>query len=161
MIKRLVAVALFLAAHSAPVLAATWTDRTIEPHGARISYPDSVFSEVETSNHRLSSFASDDGVAQFVVGSWFNDSEDAPPEFKRMLTGDDKRFDDATYAPKGRNWFVLSGYRGDDIYYQKIMFSCDRRLVNIYAILYPVADRERYDPIVERMENGFRPGSNC
>ena len=27
-----------------------------------------------------------------------------------------------TYRPRGRSWFVLSGYRGDTIYYEKVMF---------------------------------------
>ena len=63
-----------------------------------------------------------------------------------------------TYHPRGRSWFVLSGYRGDQIYYEKVMFSCQQDIVNVIAITYPVAERKLYDPIVERMEDHFRPG---
>ena len=53
---------------------------------------------------------------------------------------------------------MLSGYRGNSIYYEKVMFSCGGSLVNIFAITYPVEQRDVYDPIGERMENIFRPG---
>jgi hypothetical protein len=65
-----------------------------------------------------------------------------------------------TYRPRGRSWFVLSGYRGNDIYYEKVMFSCGGKVVNVMAISYP-GDRGRYDPVVERMEDTFRPGRAC
>jgi hypothetical protein len=38
------------------------------------------------------------------------------------------------------------------------MFSCGADIVNVIAITYPVAERKLYDPIVERMEDHFRPG---
>jgi hypothetical protein len=42
--------------------------------------------------------------------------------------------------------------------YEKAMFSCGGRLINSFAVLYPVAERRFYDPIVEGMEDSFRPG---
>jgi hypothetical protein len=56
---------------------------------------------------------------------------------------------------------VLSGYRGDSIYYEKVMFSCGGSLVNVFAITYRVDQRNIYDPILERMEDTFRPGRRC
>lgn len=70
-------------------------------------------------------------------------------------------YDELTYRPRGRSWFVLSGYRGDTIYYEKVMFSCRGRVVNVFAITYPVNERDIYDPVVERMENVFKPGRAC
>jgi len=40
-----------------------------------------------------------------------------------MLTHADG-YEDITYQTRGRSWFVLSGYRGDQIYYDKAIFSC-------------------------------------
>ena len=57
-----------------------------------------------------------------------------------------------TYVPRGRSWFVISGYRGDDIYYEKVMFSCAGSVVNVFAITYPQGLRHEYDRVVERME---------
>ena len=70
-------------------------------------------------------------------------------------------YEDVTYEPRGRSWFVVSGYRGDQIYYEKVIFSCGGRIVNILAIAYPEARRELFDPIVERMEDHFKGGRRC
>jgi hypothetical protein len=53
---------------------------------------------------------------------------------------------------------VLSGHRGDQIYYEKTIFSCSGRVVNVFAIAYPEAERQRFDSVVERMENSFKSG---
>jgi hypothetical protein len=56
---------------------------------------------------------------------------------------------------------VLSGHRGDQIYYEKAIFSCSGQVVNVLAISYPEAQRDRFDPIVERMEDHFKSGTGC
>jgi len=84
-----------------------------------------------------------------------------PDSFKRWLTANAEDYEDLTYRPRGRSWFVLSGYRGDQIYYEKVMFSCGGRVVNILAVAYPVASRRIFDPVVERMEDRFRPSRQC
>ena len=66
-------------------------------------------------------------------------------------------YEEITYQPRGRSWFVLSGYRGDQIYYEKVMFSCGGRVVNILAIAYPTSERGQFDPMLERMEDTFKP----
>ena len=70
-------------------------------------------------------------------------------------------YEEITYQPRGRSWFVLSGYRGDQIYYEKVMFSCGARVVNILAIAYPTSERHQFDPVVERMEDTFKPSDEC
>ena len=56
---------------------------------------------------------------------------------------------------------MLSGYRGDNIYYEKVMFSCGGNVVNVFAMAYPAAERAHYDPMVEGIEDQFRPGKGC
>jgi hypothetical protein len=70
-------------------------------------------------------------------------------------------YEDVTYRPRGRSWFVLSGYRDNDIYYEKVMFTCGGQVVNVMAITYPSEQRELYDSVVERMEDNFRPAHSC
>jgi hypothetical protein len=41
------------------------------------------------------------------------------------------------------------------------MFSCGGHVVNILAIAYPTAERALFDPIVERMEDTFKPSREC
>jgi hypothetical protein len=33
--------------------------------------------------------------------------------------------------------------------------------VNVLAISYPEAQRDRFDPVVERMEDHFKSGTGC
>jgi hypothetical protein len=41
------------------------------------------------------------------------------------------------------------------------MFSCGGQVVNVMAITYPTEQRGLYDPVVERMEDAFKPGRPC
>jgi hypothetical protein len=59
--------------------------------------------------------------AKFMVGAWNNREGRTPDQFKRWLMTNIGGYDEVTYRPRGRSWFVLSGYRGDDIYYEKVV----------------------------------------
>jgi hypothetical protein len=96
-----------------------------------------------------------------MVGAWSNREGRTPDQFKRWLMANAGGYDELTYRPRGRSWFVLSGYRGDDIYYEKVMFSCGGQVVNVMAITYPSGERDLYDPVVERMEDTFQPARSC
>ena len=63
------------------------------------------------------------------------------------------------YRPRGNIWFVLSGDGDGKIFYEKVVFSCGGRLINSFALIYPAADRRKFDPIVERVEDTFRAGA--
>jgi hypothetical protein len=43
------------------------------------------------------------------------------------------------------SWIVLSGYRGDQTYYEERIFSCSGRVANVLAIARSEAVRERLD----------------
>ena len=142
--------------------AARWALQSDPELGFRYSYPAEVFSPLRGDGKRyFHYFASPSSEAKFLVGAWNNARGQSPEALKRWLVENVGGYDETTYRPKGRSWFVLSGYRGDSIYYEKVMFSCSGGFVNVLAITYPVSQRDKYDPIVERMEDTFRPGSRC
>ncbi len=68
------------------------------------------------------------------------------------------------YSPQQSHWFVLSGTRGNDMFYERITFSCDGALHG-WQLTYPVAERAFYDRVVEEMHRGYRhsngPGARC
>ncbi len=66
---------------------------------------------------------------------------------------------DTDYAPVGRSWSVLSGTLGDKMIYEKAMFTCGGAVISSFALVYPIAEREFYDSIVEDIEDSFRPGA--
>ena len=78
-----------------------------------------------------------------------------------------ERIRQITYSRAGASWFVVSGYyrrassEDDDlIFYAKFMLSRDRRAVSVFEASYPVRDKKRYDPLIERMEDTLtRPTS--
>ncbi|HPR90415.1 MAG TPA: hypothetical protein PLD93_03160, partial [Synergistaceae bacterium] len=65
-------------------------------------------------------------------------------------------FDTVTYRAKGKNWFVLSGYRGSDIVYLKLWVGPDA--VNGLEMAYPSALKKEYDAVVTNIVRSFRPG---
>ena len=63
----------------------------------------------------------------------------------------------------GQSWFVLSGARGDSIYYQKVLFACGGRIINAFALTYPEQQKREFDFVVTTIEKNFRPtaGPDC
>jgi hypothetical protein len=51
---------------------------------------------------------------------------------------------------------VLSGFRGDRIFYEKYFFRGEN--VHAFGIEFPAERKPFYAPIIERMENSFRAG---
>jgi hypothetical protein len=142
--------------------AGQWRSERESELGFAFSYPPELFQELpgdgKPSFHYFASTSSD---AKFLVGGWNNQAQQSPQHFKQWLIANAGGYDEVTYRPRGRSWFVLSGYRGGQIYYEKVMFSCGGQIVNVFAISYPVFERDIFDAVVERMEDTFRPGRRC
>jgi hypothetical protein len=163
MTKLAVIVLLYLAAMSS-VSAATrpWAYERDPGLGFDFSYPRDLFQRTEGDRKpSFHYFVSRDAEAKLMVGAWNNEAGQTPSEFKQWLLANTGGYDAMTYVPRGRTWFVVSGYRGGDIYYEKVMFSCGGSVVNVLAITYPKGLRRHYDPVVEQMEDSFRPGNHC
>jgi hypothetical protein len=62
-----------------------------------------------------------------------------------------------TYRARGERWLVVSGYRGENIYYDKYFLSAG--LIHAFGFEYPIASRQIYDPVVEVIEDTFRAGN--
>jgi hypothetical protein len=63
---------------------------------------------------------------------------------------------------------VLSGTLGDHEFYERVSFTCGGRLINSWAMVYPVApaaENRVYDRIVEAIARTYTPGAgrsgNC
>ena len=139
-----------------------WSHEQDRDLGFRFAYPRGLFTQIEGDGKpAFHYFVSPNSDAKLMVGAWNNHEGRSPDQFKRWLMANAGGYDELTYRPRGRSWFVLSGYRGDDIYYEKVMFSCGGQVVNVMAVTYPGKERNIYDQVVERMEDSFRPGPSC
>ena len=77
-------------------------------------------------------------------------------EYRRSLVAG--RYADAKldYAPQRSDWFVLSGTVGEEMFYERITFSCDGRSIHGWLMVYPRAERVFYDAIVEEIHRSYR-----
>ena len=154
----LVTVGLFLASEGQ---ASRWSTQQDDKYGFSYSYPVELFAEVEGERPSFRYFQSSESEAKFMVGAWDSERGETPSHFKQWMLTNADGYEDITYQPRGRTWFVLSGHRDDQIYYEKVIFSCGGRVVNVLAISYPEADRDMFDQVVERMEDSFKGGRRC
>ena len=53
-----------------------------------------------------------------------------------------------TYKKEGSNWIIVSGIKGQKIFYRKSILSCRDTIWNDVSIEYPAAEKEKYDPLV-------------
>jgi hypothetical protein len=147
---------------SASAATPPWAKERDPGLGFSFTYPRDLFQRNEVDGKpSFHYFVSRDSEAKLMLGAWNNESGQTPIEFKRWLLANTGGYDEMTYVPRGRTWFVISGYRGDDIYYEKVIFSCAGGVVNVLAISYPKDRRGLYDPVVEQMEDSFRPSPRC
>ena len=106
-------------------------------------------------------FASRDESAKLLVGAFRNAEKHTAASYQDFVARRSYGGFPVTYAPRGRTWFVLSGEHDGKIFYEKVMFSCQGGVITSFAMTYPSALRRAYDPVVERIENSFRPGPGC
>jgi len=68
---------------------------------------------------------------------------------------------DLDYARRGQTWFVLAGENDQNVFYEKVIFSCSGRIISSFALIYPIARKVVFDRVVEGIEKTFRPAQNC
>jgi hypothetical protein len=151
---------LITAAHARePDKAGDWTDYRNPRFGFSLSYPATLFVVERTSeagDGRV--FASRAGDARLLVGALPNRDGYSAKSYQDYIARTsyaDFRID---YRRLGDTWFALSGEGNGKIFYEKVMFTCSNKLINSFAIIYPAERRALFDPVVERIENTFKPG---
>ena len=95
------------------------------------------------------------GTATLQIVSFHNTLGETPDLLKRDLFAGDG-YEDVTYSPSGESWFVLSGFRGDNIFYEKYLFNDD--VVSVFGIEFPTDQKPYYAPMIERIEDSFEAG---
>jgi hypothetical protein len=132
--------------------------------GFTLRYPADVFTsgknEVENDDRLLTSR---DGRALLRIFAMPNRATNTISLYRRSLIAE--RYADATfdYTPQRDNWFVLSGRVGEEMFYERITFSCDRRSIHGWLLVYPLAERPFFDAIVEEIHRSYRydPGPHA
>ncbi len=129
-------------------------------HGFSLSYPAGAFSELPPpANADGRVFVSRDGNARLLAGALPNEGGMGLREYRALVLQQSYPGARLDYAPMHDNWFVLSGTRDGVMFYERVTFTCGGRLINSWAMLYPIADRSLYDRIVEHVARTYRPGT--
>jgi hypothetical protein len=138
----------------------SWANYKNPRFGYALSYPSSVFKpQPPSENGDGQTFLTDDGRAKIVVYATVNDERFSPQDYRKTILSEFGGYDQMDYSPSGKTWFVLSGFRGDNIYYQKVMFSCGGRVINALSVTFPRVEKKFYEGLIEVMEDRFKPGS--
>lgn len=137
-----------------------WETVQSERHGFMIAYPGSVFtqrSDVPADDGLV--LVSRDGGARLVIGTFVNDTAATLSEYREQLLSENYNGADLDYAPVKKRSFIISGTRGDMHFYERVSFTCGGRLINSWALLYPVSERHIYDRIIEAIAPTYSPGA--
>ncbi|WP_181702556.1 hypothetical protein [Chthonobacter albigriseus] len=155
---RRIILALALISVALPASAAEWRTYVNDRFGTRIDIPEDVFQPREQSdNGDGQSFVSADGRASIRVFAGHNaDGLGIDELYSTAL--DDVDGTRITYRKKGRSWFVLSGFKGDEVYYVKLLMAPDGSVAHTLEIIYPAADKPIYDPLTARVANSLSDG---
>ena len=121
--------------------------------GFRVKYPGNFTPMPKPANNDGREFKSKDGGFNlFVYGSNYIEGFESQSEYEFAIDN----FNEITYDRKGKNWFVLSGYKGNKIIYQKTFYG--RGCSNTIFMEYPKKDKSKYDDIVTAIVRSFKPG---
>jgi curved DNA-binding protein CbpA len=133
----------------------TWVAWRNARFGFTLAYPSDIFVADPEQATDGAAFRSRDGRARYMVSAGMNRNGATLAAHRRsLMEGPYKRaaFD---YTPRRAYWFVLSGVLGEEIFYERVTFSCDRRMVHAWKLVYPLAERALYDRIVEEVHRRY------
>ena len=155
--RALLAVAV-VALPASAVAQENWATYRNPRFGTTIDYPARFRPGRPPENNDGLSFAAADGATLRVWGSLNVMGHDVAglEAFLRENLDAGERI---TYRAAGGNWLVLSGTRGERIFYTRYAFSRRNEIVNAFEISYPRALAANYDPIVARLAKSLRSGT--
>ena len=151
---------LFLLMLVAPMVSAAETFQTyVNPRfNYSIDYPPKLLlPKGEAPNGDGQIFASADLQAQMIINGTHNVLEQSIQDLFKKESQDassQQITKKVTYKRQKDNWFVVSGYIGPKIFYQKTFLSND--MFKTFYIEYPVSQRSIYDPILSRLGSSFK-----
>jgi hypothetical protein len=147
-------------AQGGPVDSQEWATYRNERYGFFLRYPTNVLQPERTSYAGDGQvFVSRDGNARLLVGALPNHDRQSPAAYQQQIARDSYADYQVTYRKVSSSWFALSGEGNGKTFYEKVIFSCNGRLINSFALIYPSAQSGLFDRIVEGIEKSFRPGT--
>ncbi|HWK01250.1 MAG TPA: hypothetical protein VNR41_11145 [Xanthobacteraceae bacterium] len=144
----------------APLSAASdgWQAYANPRFGTHADYPAAIFTRREPppENGDGQTFTDKDGTAKLSIYGAFNSLENTPRTYVDELI---RPRDAIRYERITKNFFAVSGKRGETIWYQRCNFEGGASgTVHCFMLEYPAKEKQRWDPIVSRIAKSLRGG---
>jgi hypothetical protein len=97
-------------------------------------------------------FVSPAGTAWLAFYARSAEDETREERFKAVAFADDGEI---TYLRGERDWLAVSGIRGDQIFYRKVVLACGERQWRQIAFEYPAKEKRQFDGLVSRMSRAL------
>lgn len=128
-------------------------------YGFSLALPSSLFPmDPKQSQPSGGLWETHDGRARVLAVAGPNASGDDLASYRAFLMQETYKDAKIDYAPVRENWFVLSGQKDGQMFYERINMVCDGRYIYGWQMTYPVADRKMWDRVVEFIHRSYRPG---
>jgi len=126
--------------------------------GLSITYPASIFTRSDESTDQFTKFVSSDRLTTFYLISIYNNQrqniDDLSAAAETAFAEENALI---TYRRKKQDWFVLSGFISNNIFYRKTVLSNGGETIGTFQINFPKDQKPFYYNIVERMSWSFKP----
>jgi hypothetical protein len=143
-------------AHGA--VAGDWLTYHNDRYGTTIDYPDFFKPQAAPDSDDGREFKSADG-AVFTVSAAYNALDFDLASYHDFIVKNLDPGATVTYEARGDDWFVVSGTKGADIFYERHRLSHAARMTEDFFMSYPAALKQTYDSVIARMAKSFRSGS--
>jgi curved DNA-binding protein CbpA len=145
---------------------ANWTTYRNARFDFVLRYPAGVFRlDAGRSGAHVQTFVSRDGRATLRILAAENSAGLSLGRVRSALIRE--RYAGASFdqTPQRRHWFALAGTRGQEVFMERVTFSCDGRSMHGWQMTYPANQRETYDELAKLVlrndPHGNGPGAGC
>lgn len=121
--------------------------------GTTLTFPVDIFDRIDPppANGDGRRFRSEDGAELAAYGQ-FNTLDQTPDTLIQWEAGIVKENGGVvTYTASGKDWAVISGKQGGDIFYQRHEFSADGSVIHSMDMRYPAFASSLYDNLVGKI----------
>lgn len=138
--------------------AESWTRYQSDLHHCRLDYASNLFALGELDSENYLRFSGRDKDIYFRISGFPNEEKLTPAEIRAEYVKE-KGKADLVYERTKTDFLVLSGYRGNNIFYTKIALSPNNQNICVLHISYPRKAKRAFDAVVTRMSRSFTAGN--
>jgi hypothetical protein len=141
-----------------------WSTYKSPDFGFSFTFPEGLFKLDQSSQQANGGgiWLTEDRRARLIATSGPNAGRETPTSYRQAIMKESYANARLDYAPMLPTGFVLSGVlaspKGERMFYERVTFVCDGRFIYSWQMVYPAAQRQTFDRIVEAVSRSYKPG---